>query len=198
MTLSTGLQQRIAQQVRWGKMGHIGLRKGKRPDVVMREGERRVGMGFGRKRGRPEAQLAQQVGRWLHIHAQQVGWEAQDAGSKRVKGRWERAAEALGRWGWVRWRLVGADCGRKAAAASGQGEWGEGEEGLGRADTGIIGGAAQAQPPEARVASRTKRATLPARVSRSLRLLALVLLGRPNQGERLTPRRVWLALRLSA
>ena len=41
----------------------------------------------------------------------------------------------------------------------------------------------------ARVASRTKRATLPARIRISPRQAALALLGRPNQGERLRPRR---------
>ena len=41
----------------------------------------------------------------------------------------------------------------------------------------------------ARVASRTKRATLPARIRISPRQAALALLGKPNQGERLRPRR---------
>ena len=50
----------------------------------------------------------------------------------------------------------------------------------------------------AREASRTKRATLPARSKMSPRQAALALLGKPNQGERLRPRRCWPALRLSA
>ena len=41
----------------------------------------------------------------------------------------------------------------------------------------------------AREASRTKRATLPARSKMSPRQAALALLGKPNQGERLRPRR---------
>ncbi len=48
------------------------------------------------------------------------------------------------------------------------------------------------------VASLTKRATLRAEVKMSAKMEALALLARPNQGERLTPRRVWSALRLSA
>ena len=48
------------------------------------------------------------------------------------------------------------------------------------------------------VASRTKRATVRAEVKMSAKRDALVLLARPNQGERFTPRRAWSALRLSA
>ena len=47
-------------------------------------------------------------------------------------------------------------------------------------------------------ASRTKRATVRAEVKMSAKRDALVLLARPNQGERFTPRRAWSALRLSA
>ena len=50
----------------------------------------------------------------------------------------------------------------------------------------------------AREASRTKRATVLDRIKMSPRTVALALLGKPNQGERLRPRRCWPALRLSA
>jgi hypothetical protein len=56
---------------------------------------------------------------------------------------------------------------------------------------GGVGGGARAQAPVvtvracARVASRTKRATLPARIKTSPRTVALALLAKPNQGERL-------------
>ena len=50
----------------------------------------------------------------------------------------------------------------------------------------------------ARVASRTKRATWPAKIRMSPRQVALALLAKPYQGERLRWRRAWPALRLSA
>lgn len=73
-----------------------------------------------------------------------------------------------------------------------------------RAGTSVVGRARPGQSPvaaecsAARVASRTKRATLRAQERMSPQMEALALLARPNQGERLMSRRAWLALRLSA
>ena len=126
---------------------------------------------------------------WAVLVAVLAGHQSQVTALRRCQGGANR----------LRGRLAGAGLCAEADGASAH-------NGL-AVGAGAVGGVAGRTPAQApvvtvrawaRVASRTKRATLPARIKMSPRYVALALLGKPYQGERLRWRRSWPALRLSA